>query len=979
MSFYDDLLPGLGGHCWKVHKFGGTSVANANCFLQVAKIIEDQLDVDKDVLSESINLAVVVSAMGGKPKVTDLLLAAVRYASTREHDKVEEFLGVVLKKHEECLKLLFHQECGEQERLLKIIEGGLDDIRDILKTVSLMKWQAERISEVVSGYGELWSSQILTALLRLRSNQRLIQKFGNDSMSNLVETSTASHIHHNFVYVDARRVITIDEEAIKDGAVVWDISEEKLLQLFEEEEAKLADARNSIILHFIITGYVAINTDGVAVTLKRDGSDYSAAIMGKILRANSISIWTDVDGVLSADPRRVPLASVLPEVSYNEAMELAYFGAKVIHPKTMQPAILCNPQIPIYIRNTFNMRSPGTRIFITSTTTQQKDKVVCGFSSVERMALVNVEGSGLIGVHGVDKRIFGALEDHGVNVSLISQASSEHSCTIAISEDQAELAKNVIEEEFRRELMLSHISSVDIRAPVSIIGAVGDGMASTSGVAGRFFSSLGDAKINVLAIAQGSSERNISAVVWSNESTRALRAVHAAFNLSNMTARVGIIGMSEVGNSLLRLLETQRDALKSNFDLDIQVCMLCPKSSSEQILSLKNDTESGTQSITIGAYEAVTRETGVQGEEKKAVFADEEQVAVLSNGGLNMCFDTLFRTECTFHAIFDCTNDEAAGHYHADWLRAGIDVITANNRGLSGPKTQREDIKEAEKANGKQSAHYMREVTVAGGLPVISTLRSLLHSGDKIRRIDGILTVVKSYVMFRISPPPNVSTCSQFDVACSKGVFEGDTKASSDACTFSQAIREAVQLGLTEDDPNQDLSHEYAARVLMSLARELGMDQDNETEKIQSNSDTLLDIDDSVDFLNLPPHIDEQVQKRVDAAKAKGCVLRSIASIDVKSKDINIQILEVPDHHIFAVSPPGCSCVRFFTRRHERYPLVIQGPSAGVDSTASALLAELLQRTRVITTPRSLALVRRGPSGAFLHNKHSSSINGNGG
>lgn len=222
--------------------------------------------------------------------------------------------------------------------------------------------------EVVSGFGELWSTQILSALLSIRSNQRLIEKFGTDSISKIAKASTTSHIHHNFVYLDARRVITIDEDVIRDGAVVWNTSEEKLMEIFEEEEAKLGDAHDYILNHFIITGYVAINTEGVAVTLKRDGSDYSAAIMGKILRANSISIWTDVDGVLSADPRRVPLANVLPELSYDEAMELAYFGAKVIHPKTMQPALSCDPQIPIYIRNTFNMRSPGTRIFTTATT-----------------------------------------------------------------------------------------------------------------------------------------------------------------------------------------------------------------------------------------------------------------------------------------------------------------------------------------------------------------------------------------------------------------------------------------------------------------------------------------------------------------------------------------------------------------------------------------------------------------------------------
>ena len=228
--------------------------------------------------------------------------------------------------------------------------------------------------------------------------------------------------------------------------------------------------------------------------------------------------------------------------------------------------------------------------------------------------------------------------------------------------------------------------------------------------------------------------------------------------------------------------------------------------------------------------------------------------------------------------------------------------------------------------------------------------------------------------MFRISPPPNVSSCSQFDVACSNGVFESDAKTSNGACSFSQAVKEAIELGLTEDDPTLDLSHEYAARVLMALARELGMDQDNETDHIRSNSDTLVDaLDDTLDFRNLPAEIDEQVQKRVDAAEAKGCVLRSIASIDVNTKIIQIKILEVPNHHVFAISPPGCSCVRFFTRRHERYRLIIQGPSAGADSTASALLAELLQRTRGISTPRSLALVRRGSSGAYLHNKHSNS------
>jgi len=1092
ISNIDWLHEGFGNRKWVVHKFGGTSVGDAACFLAVARILEHQLRLAESEQEEQqeqwnndsngddtdgagggrsssslINMAVVVSAMGGKPKkTTDLLLEAVEFAARRDDAMVETNLGQVWMKHELCVEQLFpvgHDDEGTsspssvKRALLDAILQDLEEIRDILKTVSLMKWQAQRISEVVSGYGELWSTQILTALLQQRQLQekkrqeerRQQQNSNNNSYQTGLDYSSSSaainqqqqegdeeeqsaaaddndyrhhHDHdtdhhgdvarqqrntrqeklfdHKFVYVDARRVITIDEEAIYDGAVVWDTSESKFRDLYEEEQSKLVSSSSKkdedeggnenlesgenntsttiTVLHFIVTGYVASNTNGVPVTLQRDGSDYTAAIMGRILRANSICIWTDVDGVLSADPRRVPLAQVLPEVSYDEAMELSYFGAKVIHPKTMQPAISCVPQIPIYIRNTFRPDGPGTRIFLTSTTTNKDspDKVVCGFSSIERMALVNVEGSGLIGVPGIDARIFGSLQRAGVNVSLISQASSEHSCTFATTERQAAFAKHILEEEFTRELRQNRISRIDIRAPCSIIAAVGDGMAETTGVSGRFFSALGDAKINILAIAQGSSERNISAVVWSTESTRALRAVHAAFNLSHNTIRVGVIGVnsgSDVGDSLLQLLETQRTALRDNFDLDIQVCTVVPRDDIGKVLSLKNDTDSGTDSITIGAFHsAMARNDGGTGP-KTAVFEDEESIAVCSPGGLSFVKDLLFRSECTSHAIFDCTNSEEVGRFHAEWLRAGIDVITANNTGLSGPKEQREDIKDAEKALGKQSAQYLREVVVAGGLPVINTLRSLLNSGDKIRRIDAILTVVKSYVMYRISPPPDVSRCSQFDEVFSNGAFTGDMTIPSsncigDACSFSQAIREAIELGLTEDDPWKDLNNEYAARVLMTLARELGMDEENETERIQDASHSIADFfgfDGKVDFNNLPLELDQRIQERVDEAKSRGCVLRSIASIDVLKKEIDIKIVEVPDHHTFAVSPPGNSCVRFFTKRHMSYPLVIQGPSAGADSTASALLAELIQRTRGITSPRSLAL-RRESSGAFL-------------
>lgn len=695
-----------------------------------------------------------------------------------------------------------------------------------------------------------------------------------------------------------------------------------------------------------MTGYVASNTQGVATTLQRDGSDYSAAILGRLLSAQTITIWTDVNGVLSADPRRVPLAQVIPEVSFNEAMELAYFGAKVIHPKTMQPAVTA--QIPIYIRNTFNPAYPGSKIFTSSTT--QEDKVVCAFSSIEKMALVNVEGSGLVGVLGVCKRLFGTLEQSGVNVVLISQASSEHSITFATTQEMVATAKEVIEEEFRREMEQSRISRIDIKEPCSIIAAVGDSMSSTMGCSGRFFSALGDAKVNVLAIAQGCSERNISAVVSSEDSVRALRAVHAAFRLSHTTLRIGIVGMNEIGESLLRLLSRQREKLRQDFDLDLQVCVVFPKPNGNDLLCLEKDTDASTNSITV---EAATN-PGKDFPEGRTKLVE---------GGVESLLQYLMRDTCTNHVIFDCTNDETVGRHHSNWLRSRVDVVTANNTGLSGSKAQRSDIRRAENAHGKQSATYLREVTVGGGLPILKTLQSLVNTGDVIRRVDGILSVSLSYIMYRISPPPKNS--SNFDEALCNGAFGGDVaEGIGSPCSFSKAVREAIDLGLMEEDPTHDLDNEYTARVLMVLARELGIARDLELRDIMQRSQRVLEGT-PVDYKNLTADVDDMMRAKVESASSKGRVLRHVASVDVQNTQVAINIVEVPHDHLFAITPPSCECVRFFTDRHQAYPLVVQGPSAGADSTASALLAELLYLMRGKSSPQTVAL-SKSESGRIL-------------
>lgn len=1062
---------------WHVHKFGGTSVANADCFRTVAQIVldmvllkqtatveEEEQQQDNNTINinttnvnttnvnttnvnptnintTNINttnntntnnhqhrIAVVLSAMGGTPKTTDLLLQAVQHAASRHAAGVDAALAQLVERHETCIRELLLVSSGESgergagdadvdnnkleqdpqaqqedpeqdlqqqevDRLIRIVHDDVADIRDILTTVSLLKWQATRIAELVAGYGELWSTQILTVYLNReitrRRNRRRIRIPTALGDSTPPDQPPQHHqIHHVFCYLDARRVVTMDEGAIQNGAVVWDLSAAKLREAYDAEWNKAAlnattatashhhhhqsqPKTTRVALHWVMTGYVASNTEGVATTLQRDGSDYSASILGRLLSpfAQDVTIWTDVDGVLSADPRLVPLAQVVPQVSYNEAMELAYFGAKVIHPKTMQPAIHCG--IPIYIRNTFRPHLPGSRIFTRSTTDKNSDQVVCAFSSIDHMAIVNVEGSGLVGILGVAKRLFGTLEQAGVNVVLISQASSEHSITFATTEKQADMAKTVIEEEFRRELDQSRISNVDVKSPCSIIAAVGDGMSSTTGCSGRFFSALGDAKINIIAIAQGCSERNISAVVRSEDSVRALRAVHAAFRLSHTTIRIAVVGMNEVGESLLRLMEAQRGVLRSTFEVDLQVvCVVLPKGNENQLVVLQHDTDGSADSITTHAVNEAAGSTFAV--ESHVTFEKPDTTKVVE-GGPDVLLEYLWRSTCTNHVIFDCTNDSKIGNFHAAWLRAQVDVVTANNTGLSGSKVQRQELSEAERAHGKQSAKYLREVTVGGGLPILRTLRSLLDSGDNILRVDGIFSVSLSYIMFRISPPPDFTSCIEFDERFSAGAFVGDLglltkKNIGSATSFSEAVKEAISLGLMEEDPTMDLNNEYTCRVMMVLARELDVAHGMEVADIQKRSEKLLEeiLHKEVDYHNLSADIDAEVKARVDAASSRGCVLRHISSVDVRGRIVEVKLVEVPEHHIFAVTPPSCECVRFFTHRHRQHPLIIQGPSAGVDSTASALLAELLHLMRGKSSPRSVAL-SRSISGAVLH------------
>ncbi|MBV9621968.1 MAG: aspartate kinase, partial [Gammaproteobacteria bacterium] len=501
---------------WVVHKFGGSSVADADCFGRVAAILE---------AAPPARLAVVLSACKG---VTDALLRLVALAE-RQDAAYRAELTQLRTRHAEIATALL--AAAEAEAYVASVERDCQDLLGILHAVELTRSAATTVSDLIAGYGEIWSSRLFQRFFAARARR-------------------AGPVH----WVDASRVVLVDWGAWGPG-IQW---EESRANLNTEVPAGFAGT-------LVITGFIASDRRGVRTTLGRNGSDFSASIFGALLGAREIHIWTDVDGVLSADPRRVPDATVIDALSYNEAMELAYFGAKVIHPKTMAPAVA--DAIPIWIRNTFAPDKTGTLICA------QPDSSlpVKGITSIERVALVNLEGTGMIGVPGTAYRLFGALREEGISVILISQGSSEHSICCAIPQEQAERAVAVVRRAFEREMRDGQIQSVDVDPDQAILAVVGDGMAGTPGVAAKVFAALGTAGVNVRAIAQGASERNISAVVEGRDATRALRAVHAGLYLSPHTLSIGVIGPGAVGRVLLEQLASQSERLREQCKLDLRV------------------------------------------------------------------------------------------------------------------------------------------------------------------------------------------------------------------------------------------------------------------------------------------------------------------------------------------------------------------------------------------------------------------------
>ncbi|HEY3786784.1 MAG TPA: bifunctional aspartate kinase/homoserine dehydrogenase I [Steroidobacteraceae bacterium] len=812
---------------WVVHKFGGSSVADADCFRRVATIL--------DTLPEG-RLAVVLSACRG---VTDALLRLVTLAETQD-DSYRSEIAALRVRHATIAEALLTPESARM--YLAGFERDCHDIDGILHTVKLTRAAARNVSDLIAGYGEIWST-------------RLFHRFMEEGRGP----------RGPFQWIDARRVVVVKWGPLGPG-VQWAQSSARLAELVDPDLSGT----------LVITGFIASDHRGVQTTLGRNGSDFSASVFGALLGSREIHIWTDVDGVLSADPRRVPDATVIDSLSYNEAMELAYFGAKVIHPQTMAPAV--GGAIPIWIRNTFAPHKPGTLICARP----QSILPVKGITSIDRVALINLEGAGMIGVPGTAHRLFGALRDEHISVILISQGSSEHSICCAIPQDQAERAAAVIRQAFERELKEGQIQNVDVDPDLAILAVVGDGMAGTPGVAAKVFNALGTSTVNVRAIAQGASERNISVVVDGRHATRALRAVHAGLYLSPHTISIGVIGPGTVGRVLLEQLASQSARLREEFKLDLRMRGLL--ASRRMLLS-----EAG-----------VPLATWKEQFEEHSVEADIER------------FVEHIRVDYLPHTvIIDCTASTEVAKHYPQWLASGIHIVTPNKKANSGDLAFYRSLREARRAGG---AHYLYEATVGAGLPVVHTLRDLRETGDDLTSVEGIFSGTLAYLF---------------------NSYDGQTP-------FSSIVRDARRRGYTEPDPRDDLSGMDVARKLIILGREMGLGLEVSDVRVESLVPPGLDSGSIEEFMTRLPQHDGAMSARVAAARGRGKVLRYVGRLTADG-EATVGLMELDSSHPFANIALTDNVVRFATRRYCDNPLIVQGPGAGPEVTAGGVFADLLR------------------------------------
>lgn len=810
-----------------VLKFGGTSVGTVESINQVIEIISKKR-------KHSSNISVVFSAMGG---VTNKLIEIGKLAS-QNNLLYLEILKSIEDRHINTAKSL--TEIKSQSALIASIKGIFNEIEDLLKGITFIKELTNRTLDLLLSFGERLSTTIITFSL----NDRNIKS----------------------EYVDAREIIKTNSHF---GSA--EVNFEMTNHLISKKII------NSDIV-YCITGFISSNDQGVTTTLGRGGSDYSASILGAALNAKVIEIWTDVNGMMTADPRKVKNAFTIPSISYSEAMELSHFGAKVIYPPSLVPAFLKN--ISIIILNTFNSDHLGTTI---TKEINQKSYSITGISSIDDISLVNLQGNGMIGVAGVSAKLFSILAESSISVILISQASSEHSICFAIDPKSSEKVNEILEKGFKLEIQNGDIENITIQNNLSIIAVVGEGMKSSSGTSGKLFSVLGKNGINVIATAQGSSELNISVVIKKKDISKALNAIHETFfEIDGLTLNLFLLGATGlIGKTLLKQISEQADHLKKHKNLNLKVTGLA---NTKKMVVNPNGIEIKNWTETLNS----------EGEKVNlSEFIEDIQALNLPNS-----------------IFIDSTADKDIVQYYFPILNSNISIVTPNKVANSGSYNQYVSLRDISK---KRNVKFLYETNVGAGLPIINTLQGLINSGDQIHKIEAVLSGTLSYIFNTFSPNNK----------------------------FVDIVKDAKAKGYTEPDPRDDLSGTDVARKILILARETGLPIEmNEVIINPLLSDNAMNANSVDAFYDVLEQENSFYADKMKIASENGEVLRFIASLENGKASIGLK--SVGKTHPFFNLAGSENIISFTTERYFNNPLVIKGPGAGAEVTAMGVFAEII-------------------------------------
>lgn len=819
----------------KILKFGGSSVATPEAVGAVTEIVA--------AASRRGEVAVVVSAFGG---VTDALLSAAAAAVT-DGEAYREPLAAIEARHRQAAETL--TPAAERSAAAAFLDTTLGELRDLLHGVALLREASRRTLDSISSYGERLSAYLVASALRGAGLEA--------------------------AFCDARRLIVTGPE-FGDAQVDLEMTYERVRRHFEGERALQ-----------VVTGFIAATPEGETTTLGRGGSDSTAALLGAALEAEAVELWTDVDGVMSADPRQVPAAAPIAELSYDELMELSHFGAKVVYPPSIHPAR--QRGVPLVIKNTFNPSFPGTRVGgeRSSGGTDGGESPLRGISSISRVALLRLEGDGMVGVPGIAMRLFGALAREGVSVILISQASSEHSICFAVTPDAVPAAEHSLEREFYLERRAGLIDPLVVERDLAVVAAVGSGMRERPGIAGRLFGVLGVHGVNVRAIAQGSSERNVSLVVAAGDETRALNAIHDAFFFPGLRpVEIWLAGVGRVGGALLAQLARRRDDLEAETGVRLRLAGLA---ASRQVLVAPEglDPSSATERLR-GASKA-------------------------SSSGVDGLVDRLLAQRRPRRVFVDCTAGDEAPACYGRLLEAGVAVATANKRGLSGPLAAYRRLLGGRSWRAGRPFFY--EATVGAGLPVVSTLEDLMATGDRLLRFDGVLSGTLAFLVDRLHA----------------GV------------PLSSAVSQAHELGYTEPDPREDLRGTDVGRKLLILARLAGLELEPEEVAVEPflPGEGGVFEGDLERFWRRLPELDAAFARRVEEAEEAGRRLCYVASLaDGRAR---VALEAVPSEHPCGGVRGSDNLVALTTERYRESPLVVRGPGAGPEVTAAGVFADILR------------------------------------